>query len=253
MQPWKERTEVSDNDAGMIIGDKVPAEKTFVQKLRDEFLSCLSTVDNDIKTLIESEKEMKALVLFGEVINKMTEIHDTTESFYKTYCNCESILNHFGSKRLAMLGHELLPTLKSFIEAEVDSGMPLMYIEEIYLQKIREAGVELVEPHWFFKHVFLSEVFYMLDCLEILVEPEFVPGKDEQLDSENDRIDRYVPPQVKIAVWRRDSGKCVKCGSQERLEYDHIIPISKGGSNTERNIQLLCEKCNRSKGALIDG
>lgn len=56
-----------------------------------------------------------------------------------------------------------------------------------------------------------------------------------------------VPENVRIAVWRRDEGKCVKCGSRERLEYDHIIPISKGGSNTVRNIELLCENCNRSK------
>ena len=49
-------------------------------------------------------------------------------------------------------------------------------------------------------------------------------------------------------VWQRDEGKCVRCGSNERLEYDHIIPVSKGGSSTKRNIQLLCELCNRSKG-----
>jgi len=60
-----------------------------------------------------------------------------------------------------------------------------------------------------------------------------------------------IPEKTRIEVWRRDEGKCVKCGSNERLEYDHIIPISKGGSNTARNIQLLCETCNRSKGANI--
>ena len=57
-----------------------------------------------------------------------------------------------------------------------------------------------------------------------------------------------IPDQVKMYVWRRDGGRCVKCGSQDRLEYDHIIPLSKGGSNTERNVQLLCERCNRMKG-----
>lgn len=56
-----------------------------------------------------------------------------------------------------------------------------------------------------------------------------------------------ISDEVKLFVWQRDSGKCVKCGSKERLEFDHIIPLSKGGSNTERNIQLLCEKCNREK------
>ena len=56
-----------------------------------------------------------------------------------------------------------------------------------------------------------------------------------------------ISEEVRIMVWRRDGGVCVKCGSRENLEYDHIVPISKGGSNTARNIELLCEKCNREK------
>jgi Holliday junction DNA helicase RuvB len=56
-----------------------------------------------------------------------------------------------------------------------------------------------------------------------------------------------IPPEVRREVWRRDGGKCARCGSRENLEYDHIIPVSRGGSNTARNIELLCEKCNRAK------
>jgi len=56
-----------------------------------------------------------------------------------------------------------------------------------------------------------------------------------------------IPETVRMYVWRRDGGRCASCGSCERLEYDHIIPVSQGGSNTDRNIQLLCEKCNRAK------
>ena len=62
-----------------------------------------------------------------------------------------------------------------------------------------------------------------------------------------------IPQHVKDRVWNRDDGKCVQCGSNENLEYDHIIPHSKGGANTYRNIQLLCEPCNRKKSAKIGG
>jgi 5-methylcytosine-specific restriction endonuclease McrA len=60
-----------------------------------------------------------------------------------------------------------------------------------------------------------------------------------------------IPESVRLFVWQRDKGQCAKCGSRERLEFDHIIPLAAGGSNTERNIQLLCEACNRSKGSTI--
>jgi HNH endonuclease len=83
---------------------------------------------------------------------------------------------------------------------------------------------------------------------------------DDRLDRENRKLKGRSSPsngrdtvtsEVRIAVWRRDQGKCVRCHSRERLEYDHIIPVSKGGSNTERNIELLCEACNRAKSDAI--
>ena len=68
----------------------------------------------------------------------------------------------------------------------------------------------------------------------------------------NMRIRRNnISSNVKREVWRRDMGRCSKCGSREKLEYDHIIPVSKGGSNTSRNIELLCQSCNRKKAAQI--
>lgn len=60
-----------------------------------------------------------------------------------------------------------------------------------------------------------------------------------------------ISEDVRMYVWRRDQGRCVQCGSVEKLEFDHLIPVSKGGSNTARNIQLLCEACNRVKSAKI--
>lgn len=60
-----------------------------------------------------------------------------------------------------------------------------------------------------------------------------------------------IASEVRREVWRRDGGVCVKCGSRLNLEYDHIVPVSKGGSNTARNIELLCQDCNRAKSASI--
>ena len=70
---------------------------------------------------------------------------------------------------------------------------------------------------------------------------------DEESSGRRERI----PERVRIEVWRRDGGKCARCGSREDLEYDHIVPVSKGGSNTARNVELLCQRCNREKSSNI--
>jgi len=76
-------------------------------------------------------------------------------------------------------------------------------------------------------------------------EPLFV---EETNSSESTR---RISQQVMDKVWNRDNGRCISCGSNQKLEFDHIIPFSKGGSNTYRNILLLCESCNRQKSSKI--
>ena len=58
---------------------------------------------------------------------------------------------------------------------------------------------------------------------------------------------RHVSETTKKIVFTRDGGSCRCCGSVLNLEYDHITPFSCGGGNEVSNIQLLCQKCNRSK------
>ncbi|MBF6083235.1 TerD family protein [Nocardia cyriacigeorgica] len=65
------------------------------------------------------------------------------------------------------------------------------------------------------------------------------------------RDTRSIPQEVKAEVWQRDGGRCVECGDGHYLEFDHIIPLSRGGATSATNLQILCRACNRAKGARI--
>lgn len=85
------------------------------------------------------------------------------------------------------------------------------------------------------------------DILEAYVE-QAINKFHRKLDlKQTARKTRSLSQAVKQAVWIRDQGRCVECGTSEYLEFDHIIPYSKGGSNSENNIQLLCRHCNLKK------
>jgi HNH endonuclease len=59
---------------------------------------------------------------------------------------------------------------------------------------------------------------------------------------------RLIPTAVKLEVWKRDKGRCVRCGSTENLHFDHDLPFSKGGTSLlANNVQLLCAKHNLQK------
>lgn len=74
------------------------------------------------------------------------------------------------------------------------------------------------------------------------------------VDSRESRLEqnRLIPSDVKLAVWKRDQGRCVECGSTDNLHFDHIIPYSRGGSSlVAENIQLMCARHNLAKHAKI--
>ena len=84
------------------------------------------------------------------------------------------------------------------------------------------------------------------DALRRQIEAEL-----QEQEAARKKRSRYIPSHVKQAVWERDNGQCVFCGSDEDLHFDHDLPHSKGGSNTVENIQILCASCNLSKSSKI--
>ncbi len=56
-----------------------------------------------------------------------------------------------------------------------------------------------------------------------------------------------VPVEIRRAVFERDGGSCVECDSNFDLQYDHILPVARGGATTVENMQLLCADCNQRK------
>lgn len=61
-----------------------------------------------------------------------------------------------------------------------------------------------------------------------------------------------IPEPQRNMIFDRDGYKCVKCGSTDNLQIDHIIPFSKGGKTEADNLQTLCKICNVKKGNRLE-
>ena len=74
------------------------------------------------------------------------------------------------------------------------------------------------------------------------------PNLNAQTEEPDLTLSRVIPTAVKVEVWKRDKGRCVKCGRKDNLHFDHVLPFSKGGSSlVADNIQLLCARHNIAK------
>ena len=65
------------------------------------------------------------------------------------------------------------------------------------------------------------------------------------------KVTRHIPRVTQFRVMKRENQICQVCKSSvidEDIEFDHVIPWSKGGSSDESNIRLLCSTCNRKRG-----
>lgn len=159
---------------------------------------------------------------------------------------------------------QLLPTASDFFWKDVWSRVlgrnPPKACTSFLAYRGKVLRVESTDPEVF---LVVGNSYWITDTGIALIK-QYVLRREKQYEKVQREIEAFenmeklegvsrepIPEAVRLFVWQRDKGQCVKCGSRERLEFDHIIPITAGGSSTERNVQLLCESCNRSKGATI--
>lgn len=137
------------------------------------------------------------------------------------------------------------------------------FFQSVQLFKERNQSPELVKVYekikagiWVY-----NGIFELIDAWQEKIENRFVYKFKLQITAKtiNEKAisllsikdlehNRMIPTSVKLEVWRRDNGKCRKCGSIKNLHFDHILPFSKGGTSLKaENIQLLCAKHNLQK------
>jgi DNA-binding XRE family transcriptional regulator len=61
---------------------------------------------------------------------------------------------------------------------------------------------------------------------------------------------KQTPPEIRDLIYERDGAVCRTCGATTRLDIDHIIPVSGGGTDDLDNLQVLCRSCNSRKGGV---
>lgn len=62
-----------------------------------------------------------------------------------------------------------------------------------------------------------------------------------------------ITRETRARIMERDGYKCRQCSAEEYLSIDHVVPASRGGSGEDSNLQVLCLKCNGSKGNKLPG
>jgi hypothetical protein len=124
-------------------------------------------------------------------------------------------------------GTKLDQKRKAYFEDEVRIFRPRDHPDEIP-QVVVDASCRV------FGH--MCPVFYVAEPL--------TETKDRRAHS------RSIPRDVMLKVVRRDGQICQQCHEpvpDDQVEFDHIIPFSKGGRSSTENLRLVCRACNREK------
>lgn len=182
----------------------------------------------------------------------------------ETLSNFETILNNFEA---AEEGKKHLQAEKENILKSIEADIPVL-IKKFSKKKLEEnLGFEQIDMStaYFPKYVFeyVSSGGNASTRCDVVMDIDNL-NKFIVFLSEKIKFNKSVAGQralmtskLRQQIKERDGYTCKHCGASVEqephllLEIDHIIPVSKGGLTTEDNLQTLCWRCNRSKGAKI--
>ncbi len=138
-----------------------------------------------------------------------------------------------------------------YLPAEYDEDIAYSYLNFIYFWQYRGDCIFVdnlpkFPSHYEFIKDKVKEHFYEND--KRYVELKNKIKRIEGLITGQLKRRNFLTDDVIVTVFERDGGKCGECGSINNLQLDHIIPFSRGGSDDEENLRLLCQSCNARRG-----
>lgn len=252
-----------------------------IQNLKNSYIQFKSLDYGDAVLFDTSKYNMKRRGLDEKIKNHWT--HNCTASVFKNasdqpfkyFCKYfdvkineqalsgfEQVLNDFSA---AEQGKLLLKNQLDEIIKSIDKSIPFLILRFSRSRLIRELG---------FNEIDLSDLYFPIYTFHYVSAGGNSSMKlnirfnIETLDRFISYLDSLVKYRKSVAGQRalmtsalrekikvRDNFTCQICylsTSKEAnllLEIDHIVPLSKGGITSEKNLQTLCWRCNRSKGA----
>jgi hypothetical protein len=177
----------------------------------------------------------------------------------------ETVLNNFEA---AEDGKKMLTREKENIIASISNDVPFL---------IKKLSKDKLSKQLGFTPVDLSTSYFPMYTFKYISSGGNASTKcDIVLDIDNlNKFVTFLSEKVKFSksvagqralmtsalrqkIKERDGYTCKHCGASTAkepnllLEIDHIVPLSKGGLTSEDNLQTLCWRCNRSKGAKME-
>lgn len=121
-----------------------------------------------------------------------------------------------------------------------------------------EQEVPILEPP---KHIMLNLSLNIFLKLEIFKNKQselrnkikegyrkYIEFEENKSNEKRQLACRYTAKiEVKEHVFNKYGKKCLRCGSDENITLDHVVPVIKGGKNSLDNLQPLCASCNSWK------